>query len=111
VRRDDGESLLWVDRHYIHEGSFQAFAQLETRQACVAEPGLTFAVADHCVPTRGSRREIGNPEIARMLRTLEENTAKHGIAMFGFSGNSWFVGGDWGTIGGSFACATIAYSM
>jgi 3-isopropylmalate/(R)-2-methylmalate dehydratase large subunit len=83
VRRDDGESLLWVDRHYIHEGSFQAFAQLETRQACVAEPGLTFAVADHCVPTRGSRREIGNPEIARMLRTLEENTAKHGIAMFG----------------------------
>jgi 3-isopropylmalate/(R)-2-methylmalate dehydratase large subunit len=83
VHRDDGESLLWVDRHYIHEGSFQAFAQLEMRQARVAEPGLTFAVADHCVPTRGSRREIGNPEIARMLRTLEENTAKHGIAMFG----------------------------
>ncbi len=83
VRRDDGESLLWVDRHYIHEGSFQAFAQVETRQACVAEPGLTFAVADHYVPTRGSRREIGNPEIARMVRTLEENTARHGIALFG----------------------------
>jgi 3-isopropylmalate/(R)-2-methylmalate dehydratase large subunit len=83
VRRDDGESLLWVDRHYIHEGSFQAFAQVETRQASVAEPGLTFAVADHYVPTRGSRREIGNPEIARMLRTLEDNTAKHGIALFG----------------------------
>src|ERR1700738_2514919 len=83
VRRDDGESLLWVDRHYIHEGSFQAFAQVETRQACVAEPGLTFAVADHYVPTRGSRREIANPEIARMLRTLEDNTAKHGIALFG----------------------------
>jgi 3-isopropylmalate/(R)-2-methylmalate dehydratase large subunit len=83
VRRDDGESLLWVDRHYIHEGSFQAFAQVEARQACVAEPGLTFAVADHYVPTRGSRREIGNPEIARMLRTLDDNTAKHGIALFG----------------------------
>ena len=44
VRRDDGESLLWVDRHYIHEGSCHAFAQVEVQQACVAEPGLTFAV-------------------------------------------------------------------
>ena len=25
VRREDGESLLWVDRHYVHEGSFHAF--------------------------------------------------------------------------------------
>jgi 3-isopropylmalate/(R)-2-methylmalate dehydratase large subunit len=83
VRRDDGESLLWVDRHYIHEGSFNAFAQLDARQVAVAEPKLTFAVADHYVPTRGSRHNIGNPEIARMLRTLEENTAKHGIALFG----------------------------
>jgi 3-isopropylmalate/(R)-2-methylmalate dehydratase large subunit len=83
VRREDGESLLWVDRHYIHEGSFQAFAQIETRQARVAEPELTFAVADHYVPTRGSRREIGDAEIARMVRTLEENTRKYGIALFG----------------------------
>ena len=22
VRREDGEALLWVDRHYVHEGSF-----------------------------------------------------------------------------------------
>src|ERR1700738_714248 len=83
VRHDDGESLLWVDRHYIHEGSFQTSPQVETRRPCVAEPGLTFAVAGHYVPPRGSRREIGNPEIARMLRTLEDNTAKHGIALFG----------------------------
>jgi 3-isopropylmalate/(R)-2-methylmalate dehydratase large subunit len=83
VCREDGESLLWVDRHYIHEGSFNAFAQLEARQAHVAEPGLTFAVADHYVPTRGSRREIGDAEIARMVRTLEENTKKYDIALFG----------------------------
>ena len=25
VRRDDGDALLWVDRHYVHEGSFHAF--------------------------------------------------------------------------------------
>src|SRR5215475_13807247 len=85
VRRDDGEALLWVDRHYVHEGSFNAFSQLKARGARVAEPGLTFAVADHYVPTRGSRRVIDNPEIARMVRTLEENTAEHGITLFGLA--------------------------
>src|SRR6516164_5156882 len=82
VRRDDGEALLWVDRHYVHEGSFNAFSQIKARGARVAEPGLTFAVADHYVPTRGSRRVIDNPELARMVRTLEDDTAKHRLWSF-----------------------------
>jgi 3-isopropylmalate/(R)-2-methylmalate dehydratase large subunit len=83
LRRPDGESLLWVDRHYVHEGSFHAFGKLAERNAPVAEPGLTFAVADHYVPTRGPRREIANPEIARKVGDLEANTTKHGIRLFG----------------------------
>jgi 3-isopropylmalate/(R)-2-methylmalate dehydratase large subunit len=83
VRRDDGESLLWVDRHYVHEGSFHAFGKLAERRTAIAEPGLTFGMADHYVPTRGSRRNITNPELARMVRQLEENCALHGIKLFG----------------------------
>jgi 3-isopropylmalate/(R)-2-methylmalate dehydratase large subunit len=83
VRREDGEALLWVDRHYVHEGSFHAFSRLAERGVPVAEPGLTFGVADHYVPTRGPRKEIANPEIARMVRQVEENTAKHGVKLFG----------------------------
>jgi len=83
LRRDDGESLLWVDRHYVHEGSFHAFAKLADRGAKVAEPELTFGVTDHYVPTRRPRGEIANPELARMVRQLEENTAAHGIKLFG----------------------------
>src|SRR5215510_601237 len=83
ARREDGESLLWVDRHFVHEGSFHAFSRLAERGANVAEPGLTFGVADHYVPTRGVRRDITNPEIAHMVRQLEENLAKHGIVLFG----------------------------
>jgi 3-isopropylmalate/(R)-2-methylmalate dehydratase large subunit len=83
VRREDGESLLWVDRHFVHEGSFHAFGKLAERNAGVAEPSLTFGVADHYVPTRGPRRSISNPEIARMVRQLEENTAQHGVNLFG----------------------------
>src|SRR4249920_3777353 len=83
VRRADGQSLLWVDRQYVHEGSFHAFGRLAERGVPVAEPGLTFGVADHYVPTRGSRHEIANPEIARMVRQFEENTGKHRIKAFG----------------------------
>src|SRR5579863_10310443 len=83
VRREDGDSLLWVDRHYVHEGSFHAFAKLAERGRTVAEPALTFGVADHYVPTRGSRHDIANPEIARMVRQLDENAARHHVRLFG----------------------------
>ncbi len=82
VRRDDGASLLWVDRHYVHEGSFHAFSQLKERGRGVAEPGLTFGVADHYVPTRGRDQAIANPEIAAMVRNLETNAAESRIALF-----------------------------
>jgi 3-isopropylmalate/(R)-2-methylmalate dehydratase large subunit len=85
VRREDGDSLLWVDRHYVHEGSFHAFSRLAERGAAVAEPGLTFGVADHYVPTRAPRDRIENPEIARMVRQMDENAAKHGIKLFGLN--------------------------
>jgi 3-isopropylmalate/(R)-2-methylmalate dehydratase large subunit len=83
LRREDGESLLWIDRHYVHEGSFHAFGKLAERGMPVAEPGLTFGVADHYVPTRGSRKNIANPELARMVRQVEENTARHNVKLFG----------------------------
>jgi len=71
VRREGGDSLLWVDRHYVHEGSFHAFSRLAERGAPVAEPGLTFGLADHYVPTRAPRDRIENPEIARMVRQMD----------------------------------------
>jgi 3-isopropylmalate/(R)-2-methylmalate dehydratase large subunit len=79
-----GESLLWVDRHYVHEGSFHGFARVDERGAKVAEPTLTIGVADHYVPTRrGEGVDIANPEIARMVDTFNRNVARHGIRSFG----------------------------
>ena len=77
------KDLLWVDRHFVHEGSHHAFAKLADRGLPVAEPGLTFGVADHYVPTRRRDRPIADPDIARMVRTLEENAATHGFSLFG----------------------------
>jgi 3-isopropylmalate/(R)-2-methylmalate dehydratase large subunit len=83
ARREDGATLLWVDRHYVHEGSFHAFSQMKARGRSVAEPQLTFGVADHYVPTRGRGKEIANPEIAAMVRNLEANAAESSITLFG----------------------------
>ena len=82
ARREDGASLLWVDRHLVHEGSHHAFARLKARGMRVAEPGLTFAVVDHYAPTR-NRDLIADPDIARMIATLEANAADQGITIFG----------------------------
>ena len=46
---ENRDTLLWVDRHYVHEGSFHAFTQLDERGESVAEPDLTFAMADHSI--------------------------------------------------------------
>ncbi|MCE8536992.1 3-isopropylmalate dehydratase large subunit [Ruegeria pomeroyi] len=80
-RGTDGASLLWVDRHLVHEGSHHAFARLAERALPVAEPGLTFAVVDHYAPTRRAG-PIADPAIARMIDTLRGNAARHGLRLF-----------------------------
>ncbi len=84
IASQGGESLLWVDRHFVHEGSFQGFDQVKARGGKVAEPSLTFGVADHYVPTR-NRPAIANPEIARMVEQLTENTRANDVTLFGLN--------------------------
>jgi len=83
TRREDGAALLWVDRHYVHEGSFLAFTQMRKRGRSVAEPGLTFGIADHYVPTHSRDRAIADPTIAAMVTDLEANASANRISLFG----------------------------
>ena len=62
---------------------FTPSANWPERGARVAEPELTFGVADHYVPTRGRDQPIINTEIARMISDLDKNTGDQGIALFG----------------------------
>ena len=84
VTREDGQTLLWVDRHFVHEGSFHAFNKLKERAAKVARPDLTFGIADHYVPTRRSGRSI-DPAIQNMLDQLERNTSENDVMLFGLN--------------------------
>lgn len=83
--REDGQTLLWIDRHFVHEGSHHAFAKLRERGAAVARPDLTFGVADHYVPTRGRGGAIADPAIRTMVERLESNSGTAGITLFGLA--------------------------
>jgi 3-isopropylmalate/(R)-2-methylmalate dehydratase large subunit len=80
--RPDGQSLLWIDRHYLHEGSFVAFGQVAARGARVAYPNLSIAVGDHYAPTRPGPVP---PDIGDMMTRLAENAARHGISLSGWN--------------------------
>ena len=59
----DGTSLLFVDRHLIHEvTSPQAFEGLRNSNRKVRQPNLTLAVADHNVPTTDRSQGIEDKE-------------------------------------------------
>jgi 3-isopropylmalate/(R)-2-methylmalate dehydratase large subunit len=83
LKAENGLSLLWVDRHYVHEGSFQGFDKVDERRASVARPDLTFGIADHYVPTHARSKPIADPSLARMVSQIEDNTRRHGIMLMG----------------------------
>lgn len=72
--RESGPSLLYVDRHIVHEGSFHAFNALRARHLSLRHPEQVFGVPDHYVPTQGrSAEDAATPEIAGMITQFERN--------------------------------------
>jgi 3-isopropylmalate/(R)-2-methylmalate dehydratase large subunit len=78
-----GEVLLYIDRHLVHEvTSPQAFEGLRLQNRKVRHPELTFATADHNVPT-DSRTEIIDPVAKTQVDALAKNCADNGITFYG----------------------------
>lgn len=86
LRHPSGQSLLYIDRDLIHEGSFHAFADLKRRGLRPRRPQQIFGIADHYVPTLGrSADDAASPAIARMIRTFDENMEWGGLRHFGIA--------------------------
>jgi 3-isopropylmalate/(R)-2-methylmalate dehydratase large subunit len=84
LERPDGQTLLYVDCHLVHDGSAPAFQTLRRRGVGVRAPGRTFATPDHYVLTSTrALAEIPDPELRGMVEQLVENAAKAGITLFG----------------------------
>jgi 3-isopropylmalate/(R)-2-methylmalate dehydratase large subunit len=78
--QDDGTSVLYIDRHLIHEvTSPQAFEGLRLAGRKVRRPDATLAVPDHNVPTSNRDQEIENEESRIQIETLAKNCADFGV--------------------------------
>lgn len=86
VAEDDGDSLIYVDLHLLHEvTSPQAFSGLHLAGRPVRRPDRALAMSDHNVPTSGQAMGLGaiaDAEARTQLATLVENTSRHGIENF-----------------------------
>ena len=84
MQRDDGQSLLYVDRHLVQDGSAPAFQMLRQRGLPVRRPELAFATPDHYVPTASrDLARIADPEKRAMAQALADDCAASGIRFFG----------------------------
>ena len=86
IARQHGPSLLYIDRHIVHEGSFHAFNQLRTRNLSLRQPAQVFGVPDHYVPTTGRRaKDAATAEIGKMITQFDHNMIWGGIPHFPLS--------------------------
>lgn len=86
-QRADGLSLLYIDRHLLHEvTSPQAFAGLRAAKRSPWRVSANVATADHNVPT--TNRELGLDGITDetsliQLKALDDNCDEFGILKYG----------------------------
>jgi 3-isopropylmalate/(R)-2-methylmalate dehydratase large subunit len=82
-----GRSLLYVDRHLLHDGSFHAFSALQESGRSVRRPEACFAVPDHYVPTRNRAAGtlgIADATVRARVEGLAANARAHKITLFDF---------------------------
>jgi 3-isopropylmalate/(R)-2-methylmalate dehydratase large subunit len=81
---NDGLAVLYIDLHLVHEvTSPQAFEGLRIANRKVRRPDLTWAVADHNVPTTEDREtHVADPEGRAQLAALEENARDFAVGYF-----------------------------
>jgi 3-isopropylmalate/(R)-2-methylmalate dehydratase large subunit len=78
-----GQSLLYIDRHLLHEGATHAFARLHRAGRSVRRPAGLVATADHYVPTGPGSEALANLEIRSMVENLNRSTREEGVTLFG----------------------------
>lgn len=81
--RPAGPSLLYIDRHIIHEGSFHAFKDMRARGLSIRNPKQVFGVADHYVPTSSRDPDDAiTPEIKEVILKFDDNMKWSGAHYF-----------------------------
>ena len=81
--RDDGEGLLYIDRHLIHDLHYRSFASLKSQGIPIKEPGKLFGVPDHSVPTTAKNlKDIPKGEMREAIEGLQRSAKDFGYVHF-----------------------------
>jgi 3-isopropylmalate/(R)-2-methylmalate dehydratase large subunit len=84
LERSDGQALLYIDRHLIHDGYAPAFEFLTARGLKPYAPSQIFATPDHYVPTdTREASQIPDAERRYMVESLTQYTSDFGVQIFG----------------------------
>ncbi len=82
--REDGQTLLYIDRHLVQDGSAPAFEMLRQRGLKVRVPERAFAMPDHYVPTDNrDLSTVADPEKRAMAQALLDDADAAGMLRFG----------------------------
>jgi 3-isopropylmalate dehydratase large subunit len=82
--RDDGHTLLYIDRHYVGDDlPRDTFDVLARKGIRVRQPGATYAMADHYAPTHGrSIAEVVDADRRELVQKLVDFTREQHVPMF-----------------------------
>ncbi|WP_233839371.1 3-isopropylmalate dehydratase large subunit [Paraburkholderia sp. ZP32-5] len=83
MSRDDGQDLLFIDRHFVHDVTAQSFDMLRERGLEPRSPERTFGTPDHYVSSSANgMASVADPERRAMITALQRDTAQSGITLF-----------------------------
>jgi 3-isopropylmalate/(R)-2-methylmalate dehydratase large subunit len=81
--RPDGATLLYIDRHLVHDGSSNAFRTLRKKGLSVRRADRTFATPDHYVSTLGrTLASISEAHRRSMVEDLAHHARENGVTHF-----------------------------
>jgi 3-isopropylmalate/(R)-2-methylmalate dehydratase large subunit len=83
VDRDDGYTLLYIDRHLMHDGSAAGFNRMRERGLKLRRPERGFATPDHYILSNSDDvADIPDPHHRKLVESIDTNAAESGITLF-----------------------------
>ena len=83
VTERHGQTLIYLDRHLCHDGSFGAFDRLRNAGLKVRRPKQTFITPDHYTPTHTASLEgLEDPRAREIASAVVTNAEEFGVTMF-----------------------------
>ena len=94
VARDDGKTLLYVDRQLLPDWQHRAYDALVAQGRSVRKPKQNFAMPDHSVPTTVTKVEEITEDVMRIpVEELERHSKNFGVVHFDLTDDRLAVGG------------------